>query len=923
MESPLLKTWVLLCCMLCLSITAFSQYPYYFTSGNFNPPGSWSQANAARMGTVANTNIQTAPATAVGSVYFSFYSATSAGTHFAPSGTADSLIPLNTPFPLMLDGGHGKSFYFVTQNLTDNYIFKTTGSGAPGNTYGAAIRVQGPIQSVASLARYPAGNIDEGQPVQIQVTLTDTFSPGQGAYLRFTTDNWSTSTVISMSGQGTLYTATIPGNYNTSGTALNYYVFTSASNQTIVGTDADLMTINLYNNNFANFTYTVQCPFITGNAQLTLTTTDKARYNPGDTVKLHTTFSNTIGTGSLQISYWHLGDSIAAEVLPLSNAGSCNFSWQPPLKDYQGYMVQLHLLQNNVVVDSASIAIDVSSNWKKFPRYGFLSAYPYTTDSDRQQLFTLLNRYHLNGLQFYDVNYKHNIPLAGTLGQPDTLWNDIANRPTYLSTVLPYIDLAHACNIMAMNYNLLYGAYQNSAIADGVLPQWGIYSDQNHQNPITYTLPATWASNLQVENSADTGWQNYLFANEKRLFQTLPFDGWHVDQLGSQGIVYDYNGQQVDLAASFGTYLQHAYTKLGLPLVMNAVTNYGQQQISTAPVEFLYTEVWPPYTTYNDLVTLIHNNNQYGGNNLATVLAAYMNRGISGSPGIFNAAAVLLTDATIFAAGGSHIEMGEHLLGNEYFPNENLSMSCDLQQNLVRYYDFMTAYENLLRDSVSSSPVTIQSTGNVSLSNTAATGSIWTISTQKTNTQIFQLINLANANTLNWNDPNDNQTTPNTLQNTPLQFTSAQPVKRIYCLSPDWNNGLAEEINYTQTGNAVAFNLSALKYWSMVVVEYGQIINSVANVDVLEDIVAYPNPFYEELNFNLTSRQPMSLNLQITDALGQVIFEKNKLSVKAGSQLLQIPLNNEATGLYFWSITGLDNAGNIISRRNGKLMHGR
>ena len=580
-------------------------------------------------------------------------------------------------------------------------------------------------------------------------------------------------------------------------------------------------------------------------------------------------------------------------------------------------MVQLRLLQNNMVVDSSSIAIDVSSNWKKFPRYGYLSAYPYTNDTDRQQLFTALNRYHLNGLQFYDVNHKHHDPLAGTLHQPDTIWNDIANRPTYLSTVLPYIDLAHASNMMAMNYNLLYGAYQSTAVADGVLPQWGIYSDQNHQNLITYNLPASWASNLQVENSADTGWQNYLFVNEKRLFQTLPFDGWHVDQLGSQGTVYDYNGQQVDLAASFGSYLQHASAKLGLPLVMNAVTNYGQQQISTAPVEFLYTEVWPPYTTYNDLVTLIHNNNQYGNNNLATVLAAYMDRGISGSPGNFNEAAVLLTDATIFAAGGSHIEMGEHLLGNEYFPNENLSMSCDLQQSLVKYYDFMTAYENLLRDSISSSPVSIQSTGNLPLSNTASTGSIWTISTQ-----IFQFINLANANTLNWNDPNDNQTTPNTLQNIPLQFTPAQHVKRIYCISPDWNNGLPVEVTYTQTGATIAFNLPTIKYWSMVVVEYGPLVNAVTDVEALQDITAYPNPFNDELNFNITSPQQMSVTLQITDALGRVVFERNKLSVSPGSQSFSIPLINEVAGIYFWSITGLDNTGNVISRRNGKLMHG-
>ena len=38
------------------------------------------------------------------------------------------------------------------------------------------------------------------------------------------------------------------------------------------------------------------------------------------------------------------------------------------------------------------------------------------------------------------------------------------------------------------------------------------------------------------------------------------------------------------------------------------------------------------------------------------------------------------------------------MLCKEYFPNENLTMSEELKTAMVRYYDFLTSYQNLLRD---------------------------------------------------------------------------------------------------------------------------------------------------------------------------------------------------------------------------------
>jgi len=134
-------------------------------------------------------------------------------------------------------------------------------------------------------------------------------------------------------------------------------------------------------------------------------------------------------------------------------------------------------------------------------------------------------------------------------------------------------------------------------------------------------------------------------------------------------------------------------------LVMNAVGQYGQENsISKTDVDFLYTEVWgsregdtgnPGFTALSDVIT---QNDSWGGGK-ETVLAAYMNYdyGKLGNS-TFNTPGVLMAMSAIYAWGGSILNMGEHMLCNEYFPNSNLSMTGELKQAVIRYYDFLTAY---------------------------------------------------------------------------------------------------------------------------------------------------------------------------------------------------------------------------------------
>jgi dextranase len=59
-------------------------------------------------------------------------------------------------------------------------------------------------------------------------------------------------------------------------------------------------------------------------------------------------------------------------------------------------------------------------------------------------------------------------------------------------------------------------------------------------------------------------------------------------------------------------------------LLITPLLFFGEEvSITKAPVDFLYTEVWPPDEAYNDLKTIIQNNDAWSNNTKKTVLAAY------------------------------------------------------------------------------------------------------------------------------------------------------------------------------------------------------------------------------------------------------------------------------------------------------------
>jgi dextranase len=327
-----------------------------------------------------------------------------------------------------------------------------------------------------------------------------------------------------------------------------------------------------------------------------------------------------------------------------------------------------------------------------------------------------------------------------------------------------------------------------------------------------------------VLDAGNSNWQNYIAAKNAEVYGALDFDGYHVDALGDRGNLYTFNGQSINQAATFKPFLQAMKTAAPAKrLVMNAVNQYGQQNsIAASPVDILYTEVWGPNERFEDLANVIANNDSYSSGTKKTVLAAYVNYTRADNTGYFNTPGVLFADAVIFSFGGSHIELGEHMLGKEYFPNNNLQMTDELKLSLLRYYDFLVAYENLLRDGGTyNSQSLICTNGKLLVNNWPPVMGKCALSSKIVgNKHVMHLLNFTNATSLDWRDSNGAQPKPTQVENASLQFNTTNAVKKIWMASPDWNNGVAMPIPFTQSGNAVSFTLPFLQYWDMLVVEY-------------------------------------------------------------------------------------------------------
>ncbi|GAB4573438.1 MAG: glycoside hydrolase family 66 protein [Anaerolineae bacterium] len=529
---------------------------------------------------------------------------------------------------------------------------------------------------------------------------------------------------------------------------------------------------------------------------------DRAFYHPGEPVQLQVT---AIQNGQLEVTISFLAETVAVLHTELTG-GHAYLSFTPPEAAPRGYGVDA-VLRNDQgeILAQATTAFDVLDRWIQAPRYGFLSDFgPDRPDID--STLDALLPYHINGLQFYDWQYRH-----AELLPPTEIYSDVLGRTLSMQTVSRLIEAAHARHIAAMPYTAIYGAAPEFFAQH---PDWGLYDAAGKPYDFGNGF-------LKIMNPApESPWTAHLLDQFAHLLDATGFDGIHLDQYGAPKIGYAASGERIDLAEAFPAFIDAMAAiireKRGTEgiAIFNAVGNWPVDTVAPSDEDAVYIEVWTPYTRFTDLHRIVVQAQALGGNK-PVIIAAYI------PPE--QATNVRLANAMIFASGGVHLELGEPnaMLADPYFPQYGL-MDDSLQQVMARYYHFLVRYENLLQ--LESVDATAERASALTLPAVKTTGlrsedRVVVVVRKGAQFEAFSLINLLDIGGSRWDQAVRNAPTP--LQDQMAHLTVERPVKALYWASPD-NDSLALhplQFESDQNGN-LTFTLPTLAYWNLVFVEY-------------------------------------------------------------------------------------------------------
>ena len=545
---------------------------------------------------------------------------------------------------------------------------------------------------------------------------------------------------------------------------------------------------------------------------------DKAMYAPGENIRVEATVGNP--DASTHVRYRN--GSKVIEDTPLS---ATTWEWTAPAEDGQGYLVEVYRQRNDTTQQIVgTIGVDVSSDWHLYPRYGFVATFDKSkTNSVIASEMAYLNRCHINGVQFQDWHYKHHWP-APVDKQGNVLgsFTDIANRMNETSVIREYIRVQHSYGMKAIFYNLAFGALDD-AKSDGVKEEWYMFKDANHSSKDSHVLPSSWKSDIFLTNPGNADWQAYIAQRNEEVYHNFDFDGYQIDQLGYRGDRYTYTGQKLNFNTAYASFINAMYkAHPAKDLIMNAVSSYCAQAIlQTGHMALAYNETWADEAEYSNLYQIIKANRNYSSGKAQTVFAAYMDYNRDNCT--FNIPGVLLTDAVMFAIGGAHLELGDHMLCREYFPYTGVRMSDALKEEIIHYYDFATAYENYLRPVEGDQEVTLTVTDEAKKISfnvwPPKVGKVTTFARQQNGRIVLHLLNFTSADCTSWRDIDGTMPTPRVVKNSQLSVAVTNEVRHVYLASPDYHGGALQELPFKQADGKVSFTVPALKYWDMLIFE--------------------------------------------------------------------------------------------------------
>lgn len=555
---------------------------------------------------------------------------------------------------------------------------------------------------------------------------------------------------------------------------------------------------------------------------------NRSMYSPGEIIRGSLTLSGIDrNSGRVHVILRHLGEKVWEDELTVNpGTASLSFSIPAPEKDFTGYALETYLYLEGGLADYDMTGVDVSSDWNVFPRYGYVTKMDRSADEVARTLERLKN-HHINGLFYYDVFDTQEKPLAGTVENPAESWNTLNRSLARKQTLLDTIRIGHELNMKSFFYNLIFGTYDNYEEA-GVSREWGMYCDQRHQEQDVHDISGIgWETEkFWLMNPGNRFWQDYYIKVHKDLFAVYPYDGIQVDSLGPRGNRYDYEGNELQLDNAYVPMLNRLVKELEKKVIFNPVSAYGMEpQLKAVDYDIVYMEVWPSdtpdFAALKEKVDEIYKSSK---GRRGTVIAAYMNYDAPKSEN-FNTASINYVNAVLMSAGASHLELGDTgMLSSEYYPGNSMQISSGLAEDIRREYDFMVAYENLLRGTGLTQVRDETFVGGRRTGADFKPGNVTSFTKVKSqegepDREILHLLNFDGAAHDSWVDKGLAQTAPKIMRQVTVSHHCTKVPSKIWVASPDWEDGIGREVPFTQENGTVTFTLPYLEYYTVVVIE--------------------------------------------------------------------------------------------------------
>ncbi len=527
------------------------------------------------------------------------------------------------------------------------------------------------------------------------------------------------------------------------------------------------------------------------------------------------------------------------------------FRFTVPATDWRGYHVGIEARdRSGRLLDDASGAFDVATDWKRFPRYCFMTGGSVIAGQPVEEMLRDLVSYRCNGIQWYDVNWKQHLPYS-----PAPSWPDVANKTIDRRTLMAGLAEARRLGLASFDYQLWNGAWPGYETDNsGARLSWGLFrhgcaphcseADQVSHGP----FPAGWATpRLLQMNAADPGWQAFWRTQERKVLDGLGYDGVQIDTLGDPGRVTDAAGRPVDLGRALVPFTNAAAAVLKRRVILNPVSQWNLDDVLRHGVgDVIYTEIHPEFgnvpffPALNGLAARIH-----AGTGRNAVVAAYLETGYALRPGChtaggsrtctFNAPGVRYLDSQMLASGLDHWELGDRntacpvrqakLASNIYVPGPALCMDAALQEWEQDARNFEVSYETLLRDQVDDAPdvaVSADPSSGAVLSRTGAAGTVYALPKRRPGFTILHLLNFSALRSIRLDDDTGTAPPPHAFGNLAIVLQAPRGFgngSRLWWASPDVRHGQAQLLRYVRDRDRLRFTVPHLEFWDMIVLE--------------------------------------------------------------------------------------------------------